>query len=201
MMKILTLCIAVIVIFISFGLLPIHGEDEIYDNVIRLHVIANSDSYEDQDLKLKVRDSVLEIVNGICDDKEIKDNKSAKKVIEQNLDIITETARQRVLSEGYDYKVDVQFLEENYPTKNYESVAFPSGKYLSLQVLIGEADGANWWCVLFPPLCLSAASEINEAEFIKIGFTGEQYRMITDSSNAKYNVRFKILETAQKVIS
>ena len=201
MRKILTLCVVVVVICVLFGFLPIHGEGEIYDNVIRLHVIANSNSYEDQELKLKVRDSVLQIINEICNEKQIKDVNTAIDVITENLGFIEETSRQRIKSEGYQYNVEICFSEENYPTKNYEGIAFPSGKYLSLQVKIGEAEGDNWWCVLFPPLCLSAASETNGPDLINIGFSSEQYKIITDSADAKYKVRFKILETVEKVIS
>ena len=101
------------------------------------------------------------------------------------------------------YDVDIIIGEEYYPTKNYENCAFPEGEYVSLRVCIGEAEGQNWWCCLFPPLCLSAASEdadeSNEDAFISVGFTGDQYKLITETEQPKYRIRFKILETIQKL--
>ena len=200
MNKILTLiavfCVAVILTF----LLPTHGEAEVYDNVIRLHVIANSDTEEDQLLKLKVRDAVLASANDIPINS--SDIYEAKKVFEENTDILESAAKKCIIEEGYNYDVSVCLTEEDYPTKNYESLCFPAGKYLSLQVKIGEASGENWWCVLFPPLCMSVASEKTAADaLIEVGFTSEQYKIITNTTDASYNVRFKILETIENAIN
>ena len=204
MKKILTLGVSLIVIFIFLGLMPVHGEADIYENVIRLHVVANSDSEEDQALKLKVRDTVLSVVSDICAENSCKNIDEASAVVREHIDEITQAAQERIAAEGYEYTVKVSLGQENYPTKNYEDLAFPAGRYLSLQVKIGQGDGQNWWCVLFPPLCLSAASEAaSEAEdaLINIGFSGEQYKIITQSDNVTYNVRFKILETFEGVLS
>lgn len=204
MKKVFALLVSVVVLFIFLGLLPVHGEAEIYDNVIRLHVVANSDSDEDQTLKLKVRDAVLAAVSDIEKEYACENIEEAKLVIESHMEKIVCAAEESIYNEGYFYNVEVLLCEENYPTKNYEACAFPSGKYLSLQVKIGEARGENWWCVLFPPLCLSAASEATgsvEDALVNIGFTGEQYKIITDSDNVTYNVRFKILETFDEVFS
>ena len=104
-----------------------------------------------------------------------------------------------VAQNGYSYAVAVELGEEYYPTKNYESCAFPEGEYASLRVLIGESAGQNWWCCLFPPLCLSSASandkESNEEAFISVGLTSDQYKLVTESDTPKYKARFKILET------
>jgi stage II sporulation protein R len=106
-----------------------------------------------------------------------------------------------VNEQGYDYPVSVLLGKEEYPTRSYENCCFPGGTYVSLRVCIGEAEGQNWWCVLFPPLCLSAASanddQSNEDAFISVGLTGEQYRVITETDNVKYRIRFKILESVQ----
>ena len=204
MKKLLTVCVSVLVIVIILGILPVHGEAEVYDSVIRLHVLANSDSEKDQILKLKVRDAVLEKVSAICKDNSCNNIFEAREIIEANILEIEDVARKRISDEGSDYAVDVILSKEIYPTRNYEKLAFPSGEYLSLQVKIGEAKGKNWWCVLFPPLCLSAASDsvaCCESDLINIGLSGEQYKIITESENVKYNVRFKILETLDGVIS
>ena len=94
--------------------------------------------------------------------------------------------------------VTVTLGQETYPTRQYERLAFPAGEYLSLRVMIGEAAGQNWWCVLFPPLCLSAAAEQDtEAICLSAGLTGEQYRVIADTDSTTYKLRFKILEVAE----
>ena len=204
MKKILSVCVSVLVTVIFLGLLPIHGEADVYDNVIRLHVIANSDSVEDQNLKLKVRDAVLEKTKIIFAENNTEDIFEARKLLKSKLCEIEAAAEKCILDEGYCYDVAVVLEKEDYPTKSYEKLAFPSGEYLSLQVKIGEAEGKNWWCVLFPPLCLSAASDsvaCSEAALIDIGLSGEQYKIITESENVKYNVRFKILETLDGVLS
>ena len=192
MKKILVLCVCICFIFIVLGVLPIHGEAQIYDSVLRLHVVANSDSEEDQALKLKVRDRVISAVNDA--QKECSDIGEARIAVEAQLEDIAEAAADEIALQGYDYSVEVRLGEEEYPTKNYASLCFPSGKYLSLQVRIGDAAGQNWWCVLFPPLCLDAATSANEDAFIAVGFTPEQYKIITQTDNLKYEARFKILE-------
>ncbi|MBE6530714.1 MAG: stage II sporulation protein R [Ruminococcaceae bacterium] len=194
----ITVCLAVILIFI--GLMPVHGENEIYDSVLRLHVLANSDSEEDQALKLRVRDAILassaEIFEG-CSTKE-----KAIEKINSAIPALTQTAKNTISEAGYDYTVRIELSEEEYPTRNYESFCFPSGSYTSLRVLIGEAEGQNWWCVLFPPLCLSAATEKSAAEdaFISVGLTEGQYKVITETDSPTYEVRFKVLETIEGLL-
>lgn len=175
-------------------ILPIHGEEKIYESVVRLHVLANSDSEEDQTLKLKVRDAILSYMSPLVIDS--KSREEAMSIISNEMEEIEEIAKDTILSEGYSYNVEVTLTLEEYPTRNYESMSFPSGEYISLRVLIGNAEGQNWWCVLFPPLCLSAATETgtNEEAFIAVGLNSDQYKIITDSENVKYQLRFKILE-------
>ena len=156
MKNLLSITVCIVFIFIILGALPIHGEEEVYDSVLRLHVLANSDSEEDQALKLVVRDAILKESAPLLENAETRED--AARIISENIDILTETAKRTVEQEGYDYDVTITLLEEEYPTKNYEALCFPSGNYLSLKVCIGDAEGQNWWCVLFPPLCLSARS-------------------------------------------
>ena len=176
--------------------LPIHSEAEIYDSVIRLHVIANSDSEVDQELKLCVRDEILKSASSMLDGCNTREQAIAR--VSDNLCTIEERAAELLADKGYPYSVSVELSEEEYPTKNYESFCFPSGEYLSLRVNIGEAQGQNWWCVLYPPMCLSAASE-SEA-IAQVGLTDAQYSMITETEGAKYKVRFKILEAIEKAV-
>ena len=168
---------------------------------MRLHVLANSDSEADQALKLKVRDRVVELVSPAVEN--CRSQTEAIAAIGGIMDSLEGAAEEVVAEEGYDYDVSILMGEEYYPTRTYESCAFPEGEYVSLRVCIGDADGQNWWCCLFPPLCLSAASdeadEDNEEAFISVGLTGDQYKVITESDKPKYRVRFKILETIQKM--
>ncbi len=178
--------------------LPIHGEEKIYDSVVRFHVLANSDSEEDQRLKLKVRDEILLLTAPALEG--CASREDAQKILSELLPQIKETAERVIESEGYSYPVDVVINEEYYPTKEYESCNFPEGEYMSLRIIIGEGEGQNWWCCLFPPLCLSSATgkEENEDAFISVGLTGEQYKVITETDTPKYKVRFKILEVIQR---
>lgn len=189
----LTLCAA------TCSILPIHGEERIYQSVLRLHVLANSDSEEDQSLKLKVRDAILAHVSPLVID--AGSRQEAAEILSAELDNIKDVAKKAVEENGYSYSVEVDLTVEEYPTRSYEAMSFPSGEYLSLRVMLGEAEGQNWWCVLFPPLCLSAASEEldNEEAFIAVGLTSEQYKVITESDGGKYYLRFKILEALEGI--
>ena len=192
--------VAIVILLIAMmalSFLPVHGERDIYDTVVRLHVLANSDTEEDQALKLQVRDGVLEaaapLVEGCTTQAE------AIEVLTAHLSELEAAALSVVQSEGYDYPVTVLLGEEDYPTRVYESCAFPAGTYVSLRVLIGEGEGQNWWCCLFPPLCLSAATakSDNEDAFIQVGLTKDQYGIITETGKTKYKVRFKLLEVLE----
>ena len=198
--KLLICTFLILTLSLFVGLFPVHGEEEIYETVVRLHVLANSDSEEDQALKLKVRDRILELVSPQVEG--CRSQSEAIAAIGGIMPDVEDAARQVIAEEGYDYDVSVIIGEEYYPTRVYETCAFPEGEYVSLRVCIGDAEGQNWWCCLFPPLCLSAASEgeeDNEDAFISVGLTDDQYKIITESDSPKYRVRFKILETIQKL--
>ena len=194
--------VAIIVLLIclmALSFVPVHGERAVYDTVVRLHVLANSDTEEDQALKLKGRDGVLEaaapLVEGCTTQAE------AVEALTAHLTELEAAATEVIAAEGYDYPVTVLLGEEDYPTRTYESCAFPAGTYVSLRVCSGEAEGQNWWCCLFPPLCLSAATAKNEADnedaFIRVGLTKDQYGIITETGKTKYKVRFKLLEVLE----
>ncbi len=178
--------------------LPVHGEEEVYDAVIRLHVIANSDDEKDQALKLQVRDAVLSVTTKELDGCE--DRAEAEKRLTALIPTLTQAAEQTLREAGCEDGVTVVLGKEDYPTRSYEAFCFPSGEYVSLRVMIGEAEGQNFWCVLFPPLCMSAATvekEQAEEEFISVGLSRDQYAIITETQNTKYKLRFKFLETLQ----
>lgn len=196
--KILIAFLVLCSVLLAIGLLPVHGESEIYDTVVRLHVIANSDSDEDQALKLCVRDAVLEACAPLTED--CKTQADAVQALEKNIDLIQAAAERVIAEQGFDYPVSVLLGEEEYPRRDYDSFCFPAGRYVSLRVCIGEADGRNWWCCLFPKLCLGAASvSSKEAEeaCISVGLTPSQYKIITENEKPVYKVRFKLLELLQ----
>ncbi|MCI6501739.1 MAG: stage II sporulation protein R [Clostridia bacterium] len=184
------------------GLLPVRGEEKIYSDVLRLHVIANSDTEADQALKLRVRDGILAQLSTLLADCPDFAAAEARLGDESVLRALRESAEEILQKEGARYPVTVTLRQETYPRKRYEALCFPSGRYTSLRVQIGQAEGQNWWCVLFPQLCLNAASgsvEENEEEFIEAGFTPEQYKIVTESDEPRYEVKFKILELIEKI--
>lgn len=178
------------VAFCVITLLPTHNEADIYDGVVRLHVIANSDGEQDQSLKLSVRDAVLDAVSEYS----MANKAEAEKSIEERKEEIAEISEKTLRSLGCSDKVRVEFGKEKYPVRFYDSFALPAGEYTSLKVIIGSGEGHNWWCVLYPPMCTASCEAECEDEFISAGFTGEEYRLIQKNSGVKYKVRFRLLE-------
>lgn len=168
--------------------------EDIRQSVLRLHVIASSDTTEDQQLKLKVRDALLEKGADI-----FTENDSlimAQEKVENSLSMLKETAESTVKELGYTYPVAVQLTESYFPTRQYENITLPAGTYNAVKVIIGEGEGKNWWCVMFPPLCLPAASE-NEA---KLSDVLNEKGMDIVTGEKKYEVRFWIVEKYQELV-
>ena len=175
----------------SLVILPVRGEHEVYDDVIRLHVIAASDEPADQSLKLTVRDSVLDFLSKELSS--IKDRDKAERVIAASLDGVRENAEKTIAENGSDYAVSVDLSREKYPQRSYGAFSLPGGEYTSLRVTLGEGAGKNWWCIIFPSLC-TANAERAENDFTGAGFSSDQYGMIRSDGAPKYRVRFRILE-------
>ena len=186
--------IFVLLLLISAYVVPfIETSERISEDVFRLHILANSDAEYDQQLKLKVRDAVLEKGQEI-----FLNCSSLDEIIntcKENIDLFSATAEQCIADNGYDYGVNVYVDKEWFNTREYEEITLPSGIYNALKIKIGEADGHNWWCVMFPAICLSAVSdsEINEI------LDEEEVDLI--NSNQKYEIRFKIVEIYEKIKS
>lgn len=182
--------------------LPIHGEAELRDKILRLHVIAASDSPRDQEIKLSVRDAVLDITGELLAETETLSE--AVKAAETGRDSIIAAAKAKLRELGCEDDVRVELGREQYPTRDYGEIRLPAGEYTSLRVIIGDGDGQNWWCVLFPTLCMSAAKRSTDnvavetnatpEDYLAAGFTPEQYRTITQTTATKYKIRFKLLE-------
>ena len=166
---------------------------ELSENLIRLHVVANSDSDEDQSLKLEVRDAVLLKVSSLLEG--CSDKAEAEKIITGNTDLLASCANEVIRERGESYPVTAAIKQEVFPTVQYDTFALPAGKYTSLRVIIGEGRGHNWWCVVFPPLCLAAAEDIESLD--DSGISSETLKVITEDSE-EYVVKFKILEMLSK---
>lgn len=166
-------------------------QEELAGSVIRLHVIANSDSNADQQLKLAVRDEVLREAEKIYPEGATLEE--ARTVLTENLTLLAHAGQQVVEDWGKNYPVTAQLEECWFPTKEYEDFTLPAGNYEALRVVIGEGEGQNWWCVAFPPLCLGAASQPVE-EAVQAGyFTDNQVALITQE-NEGYVLKFKGME-------
>ncbi len=169
---------------------------DIENSVFRLHVLANSDSKEDQELKLLVRDNLLEYMNKLCSS--CKTKSEATEIVEQNKEEFKKIAIDTIRNAGYSYDVTINIGNFEFPTKNYGDISLPAGYYDALRVEIGEAKGQNWWCVMFPPLCfvdISSGIVPDESkEVLKENMSEEEFALISDDSDNKIQFKFKLLE-------
>ena len=170
--------------------------NDLQENVLRLHVIANSDSIEDQNLKLIVRDNLLSYMKNISNNCSTK--KEAVEVIKSNLENFKKIAEETIRNEGYSYNVNLELGKFEFPTKKYGDVSFPAGIYDALRVKIGNSNGQNWWCVMFPPLCFvdvtSGIVPDESKEMLKESLSEEEYTIISDNKSSDINFKFKLLE-------
>ena len=173
---------------------------DISNSVFRLHVIANSDTNEDQNLKYKVRDSLLQYMNEIC--KDCSSKEEAILLVENNKDNFKQIALERIKAEGYSYDVNINIGNFEFPTKKYGDISLPAGYYDALRVEIGEAKGQNWWCVMFPPLCFvdisSGIVPEESKELIEDNLTEEEFALVSEKSNTEIKFKFKLLEFFNK---
>lgn len=170
------------------------------NDVLRLHVIANSDSKYDQSLKLKVRDGILKDCSELLygdNIEEVKTNAS------KNLKNIQETAQNILIENGSSYLAEVSICKSYFPTKNYGNFSLPAGKYDALKIIIGKGKGKNWWCVMFPPLCLAGATKNEAAICRNAGISEENINIMTCEKDNKpvYKIKFKLAELVGKYLS
>lgn len=177
---------------------------DVSDKIIRLHVIANSDSPLDQQLKLQVRDEVIDRISGRFQG--LKDISEVKSIIEGSLGEIEAVARETIKDKGKLYDVKAAFAKTEFPTKAYGSFTFPAGTYQALNIVIGEGKGKNWWCVMFPPLCfIDVAHGVVPEKTIKelkTYLTDEEYRLLLSAREPEkmsVRLRFKIFELAKSM--
>ncbi len=163
--------------------------------LLRLHVVANSDSDADQALKLEVRDAVLDCAAGYLEN--VSDVRAAEQVLGAHLAELAGAGQAVVREKGYDYAVRASLGTSHFPTKTYDGFALPAGDYRALRVTIGAGEGRNWWCVVFPALCVSAASEWQDTA-VSGGLSGEDVRLMAEEDEG-YVLRFKCLELWDKL--
>lgn len=188
----ISICVSMIVAIIFSICSFAKTSEQIRSDVLRLHVIANSDSNVDQNLKIRLRDFLLEEGKSIFDGSVNVEN--AVKKIEPQIPALEKSAKEFIRASGFDYDVKISLSREYFTTRTYETVTLPAGKYLALRVVIGSGEGHNWWCVMFPPMCVPAADKKDEIENI---FTEDEIKLV--ESSPKYEIRFKVVEICEGI--
>ncbi len=166
---------------------------ELSNNFFRLHILANSDSADDQALKLKVRDSIINYMNS----QNFKSKDESIKYVQNNITKFYEIAEKVVKENGYDYKINIELGNFYFPTKYYGNISLPAGFYDGIKINIGEAKGQNWWCSLFPPLCFvdisSGVVDEESLELLENNLDKEEFNLITDTDE-NVHFKFKLIE-------
>lgn len=185
----LALGIAVAVTLI-WGMVSLSRQQALADKVVRLHVLANSDSDEDQALKLQVRDKVVARAAEIL--QQTHTRPEAEKALTAALPEFETLAEQEIQAEGYSYPVTARLEETEFPTKEYDGFTLPAGEYLALRVVIGAGEGHNWWCVVFPPLCTATETDLAQTA-MAAGLSDDDVKLMTEDGNG-YVLKFKSIE-------
>ena len=165
-------------------------QDALARKMIRLHVIANSDSTDDQALKLQVRDKVLDFTTNVL--RRSADMEDAQKQLRTELGRIENIAQREIVAQGYAYPVTAQLTRAEFPLKEYDGFSLPAGEYTALRLVIGDGAGQNWWCVVYPPLCTAAAADMPQTA-IAAGLTDDDLGLITEEDSG-YVLKFRSLE-------
>lgn len=185
---------AALIISVIFSIAGFNNEcNKIRSEVLRLHILADSDSPEDQNIKLIVRDVLLNCGNAVFSGK--TDLDTVRDTFERERQNLIDIIDNTLLYNGFNYKSDIFLAEEYFTTRTYGDYTLPAGKYLALKVILGEGEGHNWWCVMFPPLCLPAAS--SDEKELELYFDTSSEELI--KSNPQYDIRFKIIEIFEKI--
>ena len=197
---VLFLFTGVLMVFYRRGVAEQRRQQDIAEEILRLHVVANSDSEEDQALKMEVKESIVTYLRGIMGD--AKSVEEARQEIQKRLPAIEDLAREKMKMEGYDYEADAVLGKCYFPVKEYGDMTFPAGEYEALKVNLGKSAGKNWWCVMYPTLCFvdSTYQIVPETskEKLKENLTEEEYNSLLDGGdNVQYS--FQFIEWIQNV--
>jgi stage II sporulation protein R len=176
--------------FLASGGLALRAQTQLAERVVRLHVLANSDGEEDQELKLLVRDRVLARATELLT--QAGNRAEAESLLRRELPELEALAARELRANGCDYPVTAELTDTEFPTREYDGFTLPAGEYLALRVVIGEGAGRNWWCVVFPPLCTAASAEVPAAA-LAAGLTEDQVGLITEEDRG-YVLKFKTVE-------
>ena len=201
--KLILVFTLIIMAFVYIGYPYIKDQKENIDglkrNIIRFHVIANSDSEDDQALKLKIRDRILNEMGEQFENSSSIDE--SRKIIESNMDTLKYIVEDEIKKEGKDYIAQVYLGEDDFPTKSYGGITFPAGEYEALKVVIGEGKGKNWWCVMFPPLCfvdITHGISGDVQEELKEVLSEDEYELILSDKKPHMKLKFKTVEIFEK---
>ena len=190
-------------LLLAFGLTLTAGvwasasEGALAGQVLRLHVVANSDSDADQALKLLVRDAVLAEASGLLDG--VSSREGAEDVLSAHLDELARAGADALAAEGCGDRVDAAITDQWFPTKVYDGFSLPAGQYRALKVTIGEGAGRNWWCVVFPPLCLGSVTE-QSVETAAEGVLDEDQVALITGQDGGYVLKFRLIEWWDELI-
>lgn len=204
--EIIYMIVLVLLVIISVGTATItiytgKVSETLSESILRFHVVANSDTTEDQLLKQQVKDEIIAYMEPLL--KDAKDVEESKEFIQTHTDDIENVAKNVVVKWGKDYDVQVFLDKANFPTKSYGDVVLPAGEYEACRVIIGEGKGQNWWCIMFPPLCyVDAATGVvpmEGKEELQEQLTPEQYNLIC-SQDKPYEIRFKLVDTVNSFL-
>jgi len=196
--KIFIMILIVFSIFLYTSIYSVNIQKNISNKVIRLHVIANSNSAMDQSIKLKVRDEIIKNISPLL--KNCSNIDESRMVLNNNLIKIEQIAN-TTLAKYCDDTATASISHSNFPTKTYDNFSFPAGNYEALKVTIGEGKGENWWCVMFPPLCFTSSSvEFSDdaVETLKQNLSDKEYEFISESNKSNVKIKFKLLEWLNK---
>ena len=198
--------ISIMTISISGEVKKISNASQDYkDKLIRFHVIANSDSDEDQNLKLKVRDAVINYLQPkLLESESIEESEL---IIKREYSELEKISKNIILQNGYNYDVKIGIDYSEFPTKQYSNVVLPAGEYKALKIIIGEGSGKNWWCVMFPPLCFvdeeKGIIDKDTDDKLREVLTEEEYNLIAQKTSNQTNrvqIKFKIVEIVQNIV-
>lgn len=194
--RLFTVVTVLLVLVLIVAVIPTEKEGAIYEDTLRLHILANSDSASDQGLKLKIRDKLLEKYGTAL--RELGSKSEAVEKISSLKEDIERDVNGWISEEGYDYTGHVSLGTEWYERRNYGDFSLPEGYYTSLKVNLGDSDGQNWWCVMYPPLCLDIATESAPPDDALCEYSKEEISLI---GNRRYTVKFKLLELTSEIFA
>lgn len=195
----LLIILLVIFIFITAKTYATSVFTNLSENVFRLHIIANSNNDYDQELKLKIRDEIIDYMKPLTEN--CKNKKEVISIIKDNLDNLVKISKEAVIKNGYNYDVTIELGNFYFPTKYYGNVSMPSGNYDAIRIKIGKAEGKNWWCSLFPALCFTDVSngiiDQKAEKNLKSNLEQEEFNLITNKTQ-EIKFKFKLIELFNK---